>query len=117
LKAIQDYGIIEVRSIVRNSSKDSQVKNQPDGNESRCWVLKSLRDVRVPVELGIVDERNLLSADINSKSGEAVEANVPILRKQRLIIRNIPQDMTVEGFEENCDLLARDVKGSCAAHK
>jgi hypothetical protein len=36
----------------------------------------------------------------NAKSGEALEANVPILRKPRLIIRNIPQDMTVEGFEE-----------------
>ena len=62
--------------------------------------LKSLRDGRVLIEVGSVDETKLLSADINSKCCEALEANVPILRKPRLIICNIPQDMTVEGFEE-----------------
>jgi hypothetical protein len=49
---------------------------------------------------------NLLSADINAKCGEALEAGIPILRKPRLIIRSIPQDMTVEGFEET--LLAQN---------
>jgi hypothetical protein len=53
--------------------------------------LKSLRDVRVLIEVGSVDETNLLSADINGKCGEALEANVQILRKPRLIIRNIPK--------------------------
>jgi hypothetical protein len=62
--------------------------------------LKSLRDDRVLTEVGIVDETKLLSADINAKCSEALEANVTILRKPRLIIRNIPQDMTVEGFDE-----------------
>ena len=62
--------------------------------------LKSLRDGRVLIEVGSVDETKLLSADINAKCDEALEANVPILRKPRLIIRNVPQDMTVEGFEE-----------------
>jgi hypothetical protein len=62
--------------------------------------LKSLRDGLVLIEVGSVDETNLLSADINAKCGEALAANVPILRKPRLIVLNIPQDMTVEGFEE-----------------
>ena len=52
------------------------------------------------IEVGSVEETKLLSAEINAKCDEALEANVPILRKPRLIIRNIPQNMTVEGFEE-----------------
>jgi len=62
--------------------------------------LKSLRDGRVLIEVGSVDETKLLSADINAKCGEALEAHVPISRKPRLMMHNIPQDMTVEGFEE-----------------
>jgi hypothetical protein len=68
--------------------------------------LKSLRDFRLFIEVGSVDETNLLCADINAKCGEALEANVPILRKSGLIIRNILQNMTIKGFEEN--LLAQN---------
>jgi len=68
--------------------------------------LKSLRDGRVLIEVGSADETNLLSANINVTCGEALEANVPILRKPRLIICNIPQDMSVVGFEET--LLAQN---------
>jgi hypothetical protein len=53
--------------------------------------LKSRRDGRFLIEIESVDETNLLSADINAKCDEALEANVPIWRKPRLIIRNIPQ--------------------------
>ena len=54
-------------------------------------LLKSLRDSRVLIEVGSVDETKQLSADINAKCGEALEANVQILRKPRLIICNIPK--------------------------
>jgi hypothetical protein len=70
--------------------------------------LKSLIDGRVLIEVGSVDETSVLSADINAKCGEALEANVRILRKPRLIVRNIPQDMTVEGFGET--LLAQNLE-------
>ena len=62
--------------------------------------LKSLKDGQVLIEVGIVDETNLLSANIRDKCGEELEVNVPKLRKPRLIIRNIPQDITFENLEE-----------------
>jgi hypothetical protein len=68
--------------------------------------LKLLRDGRVLIEVGSVNETNLLSAKTNAKCGEVLEYNVPKLRKPRLIIRNIPQDMSVDNFEET--LLAQN---------
>jgi AAA+ superfamily predicted ATPase len=62
--------------------------------------LKSLRDGWVLIEVGSTDETNLLSANIRDKCGEDLEVNVPKLRKPRLIIRNIPQDIIVENLEE-----------------
>jgi hypothetical protein len=62
--------------------------------------LKSLRDGWVVIEVGSIDETNLLSATIRDKCGEDLEFNVPKLRKPRLIIRNIPQDITVENLTE-----------------
>jgi hypothetical protein len=62
--------------------------------------LKSLNDGRVLIEVGSIDETNILSSKIRDKCGEKLEVNVPTLRKPRLIIRNIPQDITVENAEK-----------------
>ena len=62
--------------------------------------LKSLKDGRVLIEVGSIDETNLLSANIRDKCGEELEVNVPKLLKPRLIIRRIPQDITVENLQE-----------------
>jgi hypothetical protein len=100
---------IEKRYVVVKSKSDlspetiiSILKSKINPTEMKVGVksLKSLRDGRVLIEVGSVGESQLLSADINAKCGEALETNVPILRKPRLIIRNIPQEMTLEGFEE-----------------
>ena len=50
------------------------------------------------IEVGSIDDTNLLSTNIREKCGEELE--VSKLRKPRLIIRNIPQDITVEILEE-----------------
>jgi hypothetical protein len=50
------------------------------------------------IVVGSIDETNLLSTNIRDKCGEELE--VSKLRKPRLIIRNIPQDITVENLEE-----------------
>ena len=55
--------------------------------------LKSLQYGWVRIEMGSIDETNLLSTNISDKCGEVLEVNVPKLRKPRLIIRNIPQDI------------------------
>ena len=63
--------------------------------------LKSLKDGRVLIEVGSIDETNLLSANIKERCGDELEVNVPNLWKPRIIIRNIPHDITVENIEEN----------------
>ena len=62
--------------------------------------LKSLKDERVLTEVRSEDETNLLNTNISAKCGEALEVNLPKLRKPRLVIRNIPQDITVENVKE-----------------
>jgi hypothetical protein len=62
--------------------------------------FKSLKDGRVLIEAGSLDEINSLSTTIGNKCGEDLEVTVPKLWKPRLIIRNIPQDITVENLEE-----------------
>ena len=62
--------------------------------------LKSLRDGRVLIEVGTIEETNLLCTNINDKCGEELEVAAPKLRNPRLIIRNTPQGITVETLEE-----------------
>jgi hypothetical protein len=62
--------------------------------------FKSLEDSRVLIEAGSLDEINSLSTTIGNKCGEDLEVTVPKLWKPRLIIHNIPQDITVENLEE-----------------
>ena len=62
--------------------------------------LKSLNDGRVLIEVGSINETNILSSNIRDKCGGELEVNVPKLRKPRIIIRNIPQDITTENLEE-----------------
>ena len=93
VKTKSDQSPETIKSILKSKINPTEMKI---GVKS----LKSLRDGRVLIEVGSVDETKLLSADINAKCGEALEDNNPMLRKPRLIISNIPQDMTVEGFEE-----------------
>ena len=99
VKSKSDQSQETIKSILKSKINPTEMKV---GIKS----LKSLRDGQVLIEVGSADETNLLSANINDTCGEALEANVPILRKPRLIIRNIPQDMSVEGFEET--LLAQN---------
>jgi hypothetical protein len=93
VKSKSDQSTEPIKSILKSEINPTEMKV---GVKS----LKSLRNGRVLIDVGSLDETQLLSADINVKCGEALEANVPILWKPRLIIRNIPQEMTVEGFEE-----------------
>jgi hypothetical protein len=62
--------------------------------------VKSLNDGRVLIEVGSIDETNTISSNIRDKCSGDLEVNVPKLRKPRIIIRNTPQDITVENLEE-----------------
>jgi len=62
--------------------------------------LKSLKDGRVLIEAGSLDEINSLRTTIGNKCGVDLEVTVPKLWKPKLLIHNIPQDITVVNLEE-----------------
>jgi hypothetical protein len=63
--------------------------------------LKSLKDGRVLIEVGRLNEINLLCTAISNKCREELVVNVTKLWKPRVIIYNIPWHITVENLEEN----------------
>jgi len=62
--------------------------------------IQSLKDGRVLIEAGTPAEIALLSSSIRDKCGEDLEVTIPKLRKPRMIIHNIPQDVTIENLQE-----------------
>ena len=94
--------------MVKSKSKQSpeSIKNvlktkiNPTEMKIRIKTLNSLKDGRVLIEVGSEDETNLLRTNISAKYVEVLEVNVQKLRKPRLIVRNIPQDIKVENIEE-----------------
>jgi len=88
---------IQAPETIKNVLK---TKINPTAMKVGIKTLKSMKDGRVLIEVGSIDKTNLLSTNISDKSGEVLEVNVPKLRKPRLIIRNTPQDITVENLEE-----------------
>ena len=77
-----------------------ETKINPTAMKVGIKTLKTLKDGRVLIEVGSIDETNLLSTNISDICGELLEVNVPKLHKPRLIIRTIPQDIQVENLEE-----------------
>jgi hypothetical protein len=62
--------------------------------------LKTLRDGRVQIETGSKEEIETLQRDINAKCGDKVTVNVHKLRNPRLVIYNIPEDISTENIED-----------------
>jgi hypothetical protein len=62
--------------------------------------FKLLKDSRVLIEVGSLDEINSLRTTIGNKCEVDLKVTVPKLRKPRLIIHNISQDITVVKVEE-----------------
>lgn len=58
--------------------------------------LKALRDGRLIIEAGCKSEIDILSRKIEEQCSQHLEVNTPSLRKPNLIIRNIPEEVTVE---------------------
>jgi hypothetical protein len=65
--------------------------------------FKSMKDGRVLIEAGTQEEINVLSFTIIDKCGEDMEVTIPKLRKPSMIIRNVPQDISVENIEKILD--------------
>jgi hypothetical protein len=73
-------------------------KIDPTAMKVGIRTLKSLKDGRVLIEVGSIEETNLLRSNINGKCG-GLEVTVPQLQNPRMVIRNIPKDITVEKSE------------------
>jgi len=62
--------------------------------------LKTLRDGRVQIETGSIQEAETLTKNIRDKLGDKMETNIQRPRKPRLKIHNIPEDITTDNIED-----------------
>jgi len=62
--------------------------------------IKSLKDDRVLSEEGTAAEIALLSTSIREKCWEDLDVTVRNVRKPRMIINKVPQDVTIENLQE-----------------
>jgi hypothetical protein len=68
--------------------------------------LKSLRNGKVLIETNTKEKLEMLGKDINEKCGDKLEAHIHKLRNPRLVIINVPEDITTDNLEDT--LLAQN---------
>jgi hypothetical protein len=62
--------------------------------------LKTLKDGRLQIETGSIQEADTLTNNIKDKLGDKIETNIQRPRKPRLKIHNIPEDISTENIED-----------------
>jgi len=62
--------------------------------------LKTLRNGKVIIETNTKEELETLGKDINNKCGDRLETHTHKMRNPRLVILNIPDDITTSNIEE-----------------
>ena len=62
--------------------------------------LKSLRIGKVQIEAGNKEDIDILTKDIHEKFGDKLEVSVQKLRNPRLVIYNIPEDISTQNIED-----------------
>jgi hypothetical protein len=77
--------------------------------------LKTLRDGRILIEAGSKKEIEVQGEKIQERCGEDLEVNIQKLRDPRLIMLNIPSDITMENLkgtltQQNTELDLKDGK-------
>ena len=58
--------------------------------------FKALKDGRILIEAGTKEEIDRIRTSINNKCGNELEAKIQVLRNPRLVIYNIPEEITLE---------------------
>jgi hypothetical protein len=58
--------------------------------------FKALRDGRILIEVGSKEETEKIRAGISEKCGKELEAKVQELRNPKLVIYNIPEEITLD---------------------
>ena len=76
----------------------SQLKKSINSTDIKVCMkaVKSIREMGLIIETASEEERNILSAEINNKLGETLDIIQHKLRKPRLIIYSVPEEITVE---------------------
>jgi hypothetical protein len=77
-----------------------KTKENPTEIKVGITSLKSLRDGIVMIETSSKNEIETLGEKIGEKCGEELEVNIQKLRNPRLVLLNIPDDITVENVED-----------------
>ena len=77
--------------------------------------LKPLRDGQVIIEVGSKKEMKLLEEGFRENCGEELQINIQNLRNPKLVILNIPSEITMENIKEiltqqNAEI---DIKEGC----
>jgi len=62
--------------------------------------VKTLRDGRVQIEMGSIQEAETLTNNIRDKLGDKMETNIQRPRKPRLKLHNIPEDISTDNIED-----------------
>jgi hypothetical protein len=75
-------------------------KVNPTEIKGRITPLKLLRDGRVMIQASSKNEIETVGDKIGEKCGEELEVNIKKLRNTRLVLLNIPEDITLENVEE-----------------
>ena len=103
-KGKQERYVLTVTSNDKESTETIKdiLRSKIKPNEIRVGinVLKSLRNGRIQIETGSKEETEILTKDINEKCEGKLEAKVHTLRKPKLVIYNIPEDISVQNIEE-----------------
>jgi len=103
-KGKQERYVLTVTSSDKESTETIKdiLRSKIKPNEIRVGInaLKSLRNGRIQIETGSKEEIEILTKDINEKCEGKLEAKVHTLRKPKLVIYNIPEDISVQNIEE-----------------
>ncbi|PSN36129.1 hypothetical protein C0J52_25500, partial [Blattella germanica] len=92
VKSKTDHSTEAIKHILRTNINPTEIKIGIN-------TFKSLKDRRVLIEAPTKEEINVLSENITAKCGNELDVHVPTLFKPRLVIRNVPEVVTVENIE------------------
>jgi hypothetical protein len=102
-----------------NMKKLFKTRINPTEMKVGISAFKTLKDGRILIEVDSKEERERISNRITEKCGKELEAKIQERRNPRLVIYNIPEDITLQNAtkairEENselqleeCDLIAK----------
>ena len=83
-----------IKDILKSKIKPAEIKV---GINS----LKTLRNGTIQIETGSKEEIDILMKDINEKCEGILEAKLHTLRRPKLVIYNVPEDISVQNIEKN----------------